>query len=192
MLFNKLRVLDKGFVSLVSSCNGSVRLKELKNEFFRAQLHPDFLKIANATLYIKCPLFIQLNLAKYGFTITNIPPAEEKNEVYLPDETEIGSSNLEVNRAIADDIARTSEALLINPLSYREDGCDRFLSQVATPINVYSEILVHGTLEQWLVYLSQKDIPKQAEAYLIAIQGLLLAEWDNLKELKELAKNRFV
>lgn len=168
-----------------------MRLKELKNEFFKAQLHSDFLKIASATLYIKCPLFIQLQLSKYGFIITQIPALEDKLEVYIPDETEIGSPDLETNRVISDDINRTSEALLINPQAYQADGCDRFISQVITPVNTYTEILVHGTLEQWLAYLSQDKLPKPCEMFLTTIQGILLAEWDNIKELRELAAKRF-
>ena len=191
MLLNKLTVLDKGFVSLVaSSCDG-LSLREFKSELFRGQLHSDFLKIASATLYIKCPLFIQLQLSKFGFIITSIPSPENKLEVYVPDETEIGSPSLETNRLISDDIYKTSEALLINPTAYQQDGCDRFMSQMLMPINLYTEILVHGTLEQWLIFLAQEKLPKPAESYLTTIQGILLCEWDNLKELKELAQKRF-
>ena len=191
MLLNKLNVLDKGYIALVSSSNDGLRCREIVEEFFAAQFHSALVNIATATIYFKCPLFVQLNLSKFNFTIIGIPPKEDKQEAYVPDETDVRTSDREINTTIADDIYRTTEALLINPLAYQKDGCDRFTSQVLTPISLYTEILVHGSLEQWIKYISQESLPAQIVAYQVVIENIIRAEWKELDTIKAYTINRY-
>jgi hypothetical protein len=191
MLLNKINVLDKGFVALISSSNDGQRLKELQDEFFKAHFQSTFLSIANATILFKCPLFVQLSLSKFGFKIIGIPVTEDKQEAYIPDITEIGSGTREDNIAIADDMYRTTEALLINPKAYQHDGCNRFTAQVITPVNVYTQLIVHGTLEQWLQYISQENLPNALFVYRTAVENLLKAEWKELQQIKSSTANRY-
>lgn len=186
MLLNRLSVLDKGYVALISSSNSGIRLKELSDEFFKADTPPEFTQIASATIIFKCPLFVQLQLSKLGFTIVQVPPKQDALEAYNPDFTDIGTPVKEDNLAIADDLYRTSQALLINPKAYQHDGCNRFISQVNTPISVYTELLISGSLNTWFAYLNQENLPSPLEVYRVAVESILRAEWKNLDDLRKL------
>jgi len=191
MLLNELKVLDKGHVALLSSSNSGARLKELSDQLFGSLPHYSFLEIANATLVVKCPLFVYMKLAQYGFTIIQAPHKGDV-EAFMPDMTDVAAPVREDSETIADDIGRTTEALLINPKSYQADGCDEFVSQVITPINVYTTIVVHGTLSQWIHYInSAEKVPAPVSKYNDAIKELITNEWKNYKAFSELAKRRY-
>lgn len=178
LLLNKIPVLDKGFVALFdSSCNGS-KLNELAVEYFK-RLDGKFLAdVSSMTLLVKCPLVVQLNFSTFGFKVTNLPNVgSDKVESYLPNVGEIGAPELQVSQAIADDIARSSAALLMNPKAYQADGCDRFVSQILTPINTYTTILVHGMYNDWCKYVSQNNAPACIAAYIHATNQIMQAEW---------------
>jgi len=100
-----------------------------------------------------------------------------KVDAFTPDLTDIGSPDRETNQLIADDILRTTEALLINPNAYQEDGCDKFISQVLTPISVYNELIVDGELAEWIKFLTQENCPKPVQAYQNAIRSIINNEW---------------
>lgn len=176
LLLNQIPVLDKGFVAKYdTSCDGS-KLNELAVEFFK-RLDGKFLAdIASLTVIIKCPLFVQLNLSTFGLRITNLPTSEAL-EVYLPNVGEIGAPELSVNQDIADDMTRTSAALLMNHKTYQTDGCNRFMSQILTPINTYTTIIVHGMYNDWCKYIAQNNAPASIAAYINAINQVLRAEW---------------
>lgn len=175
MLLNKIPCLDKGFVAFVSSSNNSDRLKALALEFFQTTDHTNLTHIANLTLVIKCPLFVQLNLSKFNF---NIVTANAKDvEAFCPNAGEIGGTDHETNRLIADDMMRTSEALLINPKAYQTDGCDRFVSQILMPISTYTTLIVHGTYNEWKRFCAQNAAPQPLVSYTTAIKQVLDMEW---------------
>jgi hypothetical protein len=180
MLLNKILVLDKGYVALISSANTTKTILDIKDEFFKVETLSDddtqaIGDIATMTLAVKCPLFVQLNLSKFGLKVINTKL--DSVEAYIPNETEIHASDLETNRVIAQDIHRTTEALLINPLAYQRDGCDKFMSQIMSPVSVYNTLIVHGTLNQWMAFGKQEGLPKPIEAYRDSISDILVAEW---------------
>ena len=179
LLLSKIPVLDKGFVARVDSGCSGVKLNELAVEYFK-RLDGKFLApdLSSLTLLIKCPLFVQLNLSTCRIQVTNLPyAAPAQPEVYLPNVGEIGAPSLEVSRGIADDIARTSSALLMNPKAYQADGCDRFVAQILTPLNTYTTVLVHGMYNDWCRFISQSGVPASIAAYINAVDQILKAEW---------------
>ena len=191
MLLNEFKVLDKGSVALLSSSNGGARLKELSDKLFGALPHDGFGDIATATLIIKCPLFLQLKLSQYEFKIIQAPQKGHV-EAFFPDLTNVNAADPQDGSAIADDLKRTTEALLINPKAYQADGCDEFVSQTITPINVYTTLVVHGSLNQWIHYLSSNaKAPDVVKQYNAAILDILTAEWKNFNAFKGLVKNRY-
>lgn len=180
MLLNNINILDRGRVALISSSNMGTRLKELANEFFRSSLHDSFPDIAHATLYLKCPLFVQLYLSKFNISIVPIPQLDKEPEAYLPDFTDVAAPDRQDSEVIADDISRTTAALLINPKAYQADGCDRFTSQLITPINVYTELVVSGSLRELIKICGNEDKPNAIKLYCNAIKDILVAEWGNV------------
>jgi hypothetical protein len=178
MLLNKIPVLDKGFVAAISSHNDGQKLQDIADNFMNP-VHADtrVFDISSLTLLVKCPLFVQLNISQFGFTIMNTRQ-EGELEAYIPNETEIGAPELEVNKLISDDIMRTTNALFINPKAYQADGCDRFISQVIMPINTYTTIIVHGSYDRWKRLVAQQNLPLPLEAYRSAIGQIFTAEWN--------------
>lgn len=179
MLLSKIPCLDKGFVALVSSMNDSRCLTDVGTEFFGVtQVNPKTMQLAYMTLAIKCPLFVQTNLSQFGLNIVICKkPATQDVEAYKPNAGEIGSKEAETNRVIADDIERTTEALLINPKAYQADGCDRFMSQLIMPVSVYTTLLISGSYEQWSRFANQANLPAPIESYRSAVQQILITEW---------------
>lgn len=175
MLLNKIPCLDKGYVAYVSSSNNSKKLKELALEFLKSHDTSPLQQIANLTIVIKCPLFVQLNLSKFNLSIV----AANTNELdaYIPNAGEVGGPDRQTNEMIADDMNRTTEALLINPKAYQADGCDKFVSQIMTPINTYTTLIVHGQQGEWLKFCSQSNAPSPISSYMSAVKQILDMEW---------------
>jgi hypothetical protein len=177
MLLNRVPVLDKGYVALLDSSNTTQKLRDIGIECFNTETYPTSLEeLGTLTILIKCPLFLVLNLAKFDFKIIYTKFSAE--EAYIPNAAEISASDMQISEEISDDINRTTEALLINPKAYIADGCDRFTSQVLTPINTYTTVIVHGSYLEWISFCSnQKKSPTQIESYQTEILNIIRAEW---------------
>ena len=181
---NSIDALDKGWVSLISVSNDGKVLKHLYDDYFHTMINKELWQLASMTLLIKCPLFKQLHLSKHNLRIIQMPSKEEL-ETYIPDVSDISTGNLEDDREIVAYMKQTIESMLIAPKALQEDKCDKFVSQVLTPISVYNEILVHGTLSDWLTYIKQKRLPKQLESYRVVIENIMHAEWKDLDAYKK-------
>ena len=70
----------------------------------------------------------------------------------------------------------------MNTKTFQHDGCDKFVSQVMTPISVYSELIVHASLTTWVRLISKKNLPKPVELYRQAIEEFLRSAWSNLDD----------
>lgn len=182
MKLNKISVLDKGFVSLLSTANDEKLLKTIEEEYYNSAFYPQLKELAMATFIIKCPLFVQLYLAsrpEFNFTIFTAP--QTSIEAYVPDETEIDTKPEDAVE-IKKHIHNTTEALLINPKALQHDGCNRFISQVITPVSVYSELIVSANLTNWVEFLRKKNLPSPIAAYQTAVGEFLKAIWTNLDD----------
>jgi hypothetical protein len=177
MLLAKIPVLDKGFVALISSCNTTQVLREIDQEFFFGKYPTVLEELGSMTVVMKCPLFVQLDLSKFNFKIINAESAEVQPDAYIPNASQIGGSDIGTNQTISDDISRTTAALLINPIAYAADGSDHFISQVMTPINVYTTIIVQGSYKEWCAYAYIRKVPGPIKAYTMALQQIIDCEW---------------
>ena len=186
MLLNENNVLDKGWVAPLQFNGGGKLLQDLQDHYFKANTNMKLLNISSATLVIKCPLFVQLNLSQYGFDIISTP--SDGVEAYTPDLSMIDGESLEDREKVADYIKKTTDALLINKEGLAMDGVDKFTAQLLMPITVYNELIVHGSLTNWLVYLKQKKLPKELEAYRCQIQEVLKTEWKNVESLLKMTR----
>jgi hypothetical protein len=186
MLLNKINVLDKGFVTLIGSSGNGKLLQDLQETYFKTKINMKLLDICSATLIIKCPLFVQLNLAQFGFDIISTP--SDNVEAYLPDVGAIQASSLEESQRIANYITATTEALLLNHKGFSMDGADKFTAQMLTPINVYNEVIICGNLKNWISYLKQSVVPEPLKAYQRAVEEVLTTEWKNLAQLQKILK----
>lgn len=177
VLLNKLPCLDKGYVALVSSTNDSKKLREIM-PYISAQSKSRELDIGSMTILIRCPLFVQIYLSHYNLTIMSANLNEEP-EAFIPNEAEIKADDLQTSIAISDDIKRTTDALTINPKAYQADGCDKFLSQVITPINIYTTILIHGSRRTWVEFINQNKLPYPIDSYRQLVKQIYDAEWND-------------
>lgn len=184
MLLNKINVLDKGFVAFLDSSGNAKLLQDLQDEYFKTKVNMRLLDLSSATLVVKCPLFVQLNLSQFGFNIITTP--SDVVEAYIPDVSSVSADTLEDSQRICNYISATTDALLLNHKGFSMDGADAFTSQMLTPINVYNEIIVSGSLKKWVDYLNQNSIPAPMIAYQQAIHQVILSEWKNLEKLKKM------
>ena len=175
MLLNKIPVLNKGYVALLDSCNTTSKLREIGQEFYGGEYPIALEQLGYMTVVMKCPLFVQLSLSKFNFKIIDANSGEP--DAYLPRADEVNASDLTTSQAIADDITRTTDALLINPKAYQADGSDKFTSQVTTPINVNTTIIVSGNYSEWCSFINRECVPTPIKAYMIAIEQIITAEW---------------
>lgn len=176
MLLNKIPVLDKGYVALIDSCNTTSKLRDIGTAFYGGEYPTSLEELGSMTVAIKCPLFVQLALSKFNFKVIDANPAGDP-EAYIPNATEIRASDAPTSEAISDDISRTTDALLINPKAYQADGCDRFVSQVVSPVNLYTTLIVKGDYSEWCKFAYQQKLPGPIKSYTSALQQVIEAEW---------------
>lgn len=176
MLLNKIPVLDNGYVALIDSCNTTSKLREMGTEFFGGEYPVALEELGSMTVAIKCPLFVQLFLSKFNLKVINVPQSGEL-EAYRPNAGAVKGSDVLTSEAIADDISRTTDALLINPAAYQADGCDQFVSQLTTPINVYTTLIISGSYGEFCKLAYQERIPRPIRGYAEALQQIITAEW---------------
>lgn len=178
MLLNKIPCLDKGYVALIESSGDSTTLTSIRNEFFSGFDHPHLQKrLSRMTLVIKCPLFLMANLAQWRLDIVQAR-ASEPVEAYIPNPGEISSPDHATNKIIADDLSRTTDALLINPRAYQTDGCDRFISSIIMPVSTYTTLLVNGSYNTWQEWCQHnRNAAGPIKSYMLAVEQIMQAEW---------------
>jgi len=181
-LLNEIPVLDKGYVALRDKSMGGDDLYFLCKDF-RLKPTTHLLKLCRATIQIKCPLFVKLTLCRYELII--VDSNKQKLEAYVPSVPEIDAKDLDASERISADFKRTTEALLINPKAYQMEGCNTFISQVMSPISVYNEFVASGSLGTWLDFCLRDDLPGSIDAYREAIFAVLVAEWNQIKDIVE-------
>lgn len=186
MLLNKVKVLDKGFVAPLSVNITGKELQDIQDTYFRTKINMKLLSLCSATIVIKCPLFVQLNLSQYGLDIISTP--SDDVEAFIPDLTMIKGDSLEDRQRMQEYISATTEALILNQRGMPMDGADELTSQMLTPINTYNEIIVHGNLRNWVDFLNQKKLPDAMEKYRSTVFEVLKADWGNLHKLMEVLK----
>jgi hypothetical protein len=186
MLLNKIKVLDKGFVGLISSNITGKQLQDIQDTYFRTKVNMKLLNLCSATIAIKCPLFVQLNLSQYGFDIISTP--SDDVEAFIPDLTMIEGDSLEDRQNLHSYVKATTEALILNQKGMPMDGADEFTAQMLTPVSTYNEIIVHGELRKWVNFLNQKNLPSSMENYRKALLELLSVEWKNIEGLMKILK----
>lgn len=135
----------------------------------------EILHIPTVHLEIRCPLFVQLNICKYGFSIST--RKLKKMEAFIPTIDQIKAKDHEANLEILQSIEQNTNALLMNPKTMQYSGCDSFISQIMCPVSVYNEIMVSGNLKQWILFANQKNLPSTIEPYRQAVADKLLSEW---------------
>ena len=176
MLLNKIPTLDKGYVALLDSSMTTSKLREIGTDIYGGEYPVVLEELGHMTLLIKCPLFVQLALSKFNLRIIDANSSRAL-EAYIPNPGEVGAPERLDAEAIADDISRTTDALLINPKAYQADGCDRFMSQLTTPINIYTTIIVSGSYSEWCKLAFAEKLPGPIKAYTTAIEQIITAEW---------------
>lgn len=177
MLLNKIPVLDQGYVALLDSLVTTQKMRDIGAEFFGGEYPTSLEDLGVMTIAIKCPLFFQLYLSKFNLKVIDANALSTTTEAYRPNPGEIGAPDRLDSEAIADDIARTTDALLINPKAYQADGADRFVSQLNTPINIYTTLIVQGSYAEWCKLAYQTRVPGPIEAFTTALQQIITAEW---------------
>lgn len=179
-MLNKIPVLDKGHVALLSTSLPRKSFLKIQNKFFRGSLDDRMLDMVQLHVEVKCPLFVQLTLTESN--LQAIPLQVKTIEAYVPTVDEVGARDLETSKLIQQDIEQTTKALLLNPKAYQMDGCDIFVSQTIAPVSTYNTILVTGSIRDFVKFANRKNMPVVIDQYRAAVADIILAEWDFLWE----------
>jgi hypothetical protein len=178
---NQIPVLDKGYVSLVSSSMSREKLMTIQGQYFRGKAEDRLLDIPHLHMEIKCPLFVQLAITQGLNCVTR---SATNLEAYKPSVNDIKANDLQLSEDIAQDIHHTTEALLMNPKAYQTDGCDIFISQVISPISIYNTILVSGTLRQWIDFANREGLASPIDQFFSG--SVLVARRKKQKQVNEI------
>ncbi len=166
--------LDKGYVSLVGTHMPLTKLNELSTKLFQ-QPGKKFLRLSAATFVIKCPLVVQLALSQIDATI--VVANLDKIEAYTPNPGELNVADFSTAQQIANNMNRTTEALLINPEAYTRDGCDKNMAQMLLPVNTYTTLVVQSSYNEWRRFADAGHTSSVIKSYADAIGNLLQLEW---------------
>lgn len=178
-MLNKIPVLDKGYIALHSCAPDGKDAVQLSKDFFRGNMDTRIFDITHVNIQIKCPLFVQMTFPEHGLKYV-VQRAQGNPEAFVPTIAEVNAMSLEASQAIQADIEQTTAALLINPKAYQMEHCDLFVSQVISPISVYTTLMVSGNLSSWLSYIDQNAFPSSIESYRKAIHGAIFAEYSSI------------
>lgn len=185
MVFNKLPVLDKGFVAFVASGMDDKTLAKLFQHYNKGNINPEFIRMATVTLVFKCPLFVNMFLYRFGLNIVGVEPADSNKEIefFTPDEGQIRTTEGMDATEIRKHMEYMTGVLKVTQAGYVKDGCDHFVSQVNLPISVYNEVVVSGTLDQWIRFFRSKNLPSPIESYRQTSYNIVKADFRNLDQL---------
>lgn len=179
-LLNKIPVLDKGHVAIISSSMTSSDLQEIQRNYMVGAGFDSLLSMPKIHMSIKCPLFVQLNLVKFGLSF--VVKKTKTLESYIPSVSDIAAKDLATSEEIRENMEETSMSLLMNPRAYSYEGCDTFISQILCPISMYNDIVISGDLDQWIRFVQQPFLPSSIDVYRKAVEELLVADWNYLEE----------
>ena len=177
-LTNKTDISD-GFVDLLSVSMAGADFTDYVSRY-RISDWNQILHIPSAHIEIRCPLFVQLNICKFGFSISTRKIRSMK--AFVPTIDQIKAKDHETSLEIHANIEATTAALLLNPKTMAYSGCDTFISQIMCPISMYNEIMVSGNLKQWMLFVSQEHLPSTIEPYRKAVEDKLVSHWHYLEE----------
>ena len=178
---NKIPVLDKGYVGLLSSSMNEKDYVFTRSTFFFGRNDRRLLCTPILHMLIKSPVFVQLSMGPNQISWASAR-ADSEREAYVPSVNDVNAKDLATSEAIQNDIDQTTTALLLNPRSYIMDGCDVSVAQTITPISIYTTYLATASLADWICYINRDDFPAPVKAYCEAIRGILLAEMPSLED----------
>jgi len=176
---NKIPVLDKGYVGLLSSSLKGKDIVMLKSLLPRGTANESILDLPRVHLVIKCPIFVQTSTANY---CTWHKTRDNSLECFIPSINDINARDLQTSKDIQQAIEQTTEALMMNPKSFAMDGCDAHIAQCIVPVSAYTTFIATGSLSDWISYINREDFPVPVKAYCEAIRQILLADWNIFRD----------
>lgn len=178
-VLNIIPVFIDGYVAKINASFERDDIRYLISDEFPLGNKDTIIDMTTIHLEIKCPLFVKLMFPEFGLTILTKKQIG-KPIAFKPSPADVSANSLEVSKEIADDIKATTDALIINPKAYRTDGCDRNISQLNTPICVYSTCVVSGTLRNWMKLINYNNFPKLTNEYRKTIEGIINSEYEEI------------
>ena len=171
-----MNVLDKGEVRILGAAPSGEELYRLMYSFYRGQGNGGLLDIGNLVVYVRAPIFVCLYFAQY----LKIFPSKNDNrvDIYIPSEAEIGAVSLEQSQDIQASIMVSMQTQVSNSKMYSVDGCDTHVSQIVLPVATYATYIMCGSIREWLQAASpNKAAPAAIEAYKREVQLLIESEY---------------
>ena len=174
-----MNVLDKGEVRILGAAPSGEELYKLIYSHYRGHGNPSLLTIGHISLYVRAPIFVCLYFAQY----LKIFPSKNDNrvELYIPSEAEIGAISLEKRKNIQFSIKESMQTQVSNSQMYSFDGCDTNVSQIVLPVATYATYIMTGSIKEWLQATNPNQAaPNAIEAYKKEVQLLVYSEYSTV------------
>lgn len=183
-LLNKFPVLEHGYVRLQTVSPDAVNLAEIRKRAYKGTLQAAHLELPYVHMEICCPYAVLLTLASSGLTLV---PYQDMNKdmAHIPGLDDIKSGSIDIDWQISESLKLTIESTMLNQHAYAEDGCDRSVATLTTPLAAYWEGVVHGKLLSFLRFTESKHQPKIIRVYQERMRDSISSEYKNLQEMIE-------
>jgi hypothetical protein len=163
-----------GWVRLVAAAPSAKEVAAFTTRYRKLISDPATLETIHVSMEMRLPAIILLSMGRLKY---QLHPSESLKGVWLPDEADVEAKTLEMGREIAASIRVTAEAQLANQELYVADGCNGWVAKTTTPISAYATAYIHGSLSEWLDFISSPGAPKVVKAYQDAVMGIIRAEY---------------
>jgi len=174
-------VLDKGYVKLLSASPSGQQISIIRNQVFRGLVKESLTDLPRVVLKIRCPYVVLHHLQSTKIRIIN-DLSVNKEFVYEPQITDIRSGKHETDVELAEYMSSTLNALVVNQVTLKQDGCNAFIAQLTTPIAAYWEGIAYGDLSDWIRIIVAPHTPPMVKAYQDAFKLTISTEFLELDE----------
>ena len=177
---SNIPILNKGYVRLISSSIDNKELLNICGRVYRGKQAASLLDIPYLHIELKIPLMGVLALASHNIKITQVP--DKIAEFYIPSIGDIGGKDSDTAHQIINSIKTTTEALALNAKAYQMDGCPTMISQSIVPVGIYTTLIAHASLKDWINFTTE-DYPSPISEISNTILNILESNWPTFKEL---------
>ena len=179
---NKLPVLDKGYVAMISCSPSYQDHLCMMSSFFRNRLTHNLIDVTFVHLEVKCPYFILIPMISSGIKV--VSSVNQITDAFCPTIEHISSGSHANDKDISESMRFTIESLMINQKAYVHDGCNSLVASVTTPVAAYWEGVMYASMTEWAKFIFAKGLHPIVKQYQSAISDMISTEYKNLEDIK--------
>lgn len=179
---NKLPVLDKGYVAMMSCSPSYQEHVRMMSSFFRNRLTQNLIDVTYVHLEVKCPYFILIPMISSNIKV--ISSVNQATDAFVPTVEHISSGSLDNDRDISESMSITIDSLMLNQKAYVHDGCNALVASLTTPVAAYWDGVMYASMSEWARFMFAKGLHPIVKQYQTAIYNAISTEYKNLEDIR--------